>query len=156
MISIKLIGHEGTIRSTIFNSTGQILASSATDGTIKLWKPLETTKAYATIPAHQGIVYSLSFSLNEEILLSGGENNTIKLWDLDSLKLMRELKTPGPVRSAIFNPEGNVIAGAITHLPNSLESYVIFWETTSGNIIQKITESSPEIVAVAIHPMGKK
>lgn len=63
-----------------FNTNGNILASSSTDLTIKLWN-LETFNVSKTLQGHEHEVSGLSFLPGTDYLLSCSRDQSIRFWD---------------------------------------------------------------------------
>lgn len=82
-----LVGHSGTILTVAFSPCGQLVSSSAADGTVRLWDPT-TGVLQQILEGHPASVYSVAFSLDSRLLVSGerdttaqSETKTIWLWN---------------------------------------------------------------------------
>ncbi len=71
-------GHNGLVWDVAFSRDGRTLASSADDGTIKLWN-LASMQEAATLHGHEGAVSGLAFSLDGNYLASAG-GGAVRLW----------------------------------------------------------------------------
>ena len=84
---LTLLGHKGEVYAVAFAPGGQILATGAEDGLIKLWDANDGHEL-ATIPAHTSCVNTLVFSENGHELVSGSCDHLIKIWDTHSRQLI--------------------------------------------------------------------
>lgn len=102
--------HAAAVTSIDYSPTGEVLASSSSDGDIKLWQPNGELKA--TLQGHEAAVLELEFSPNGDMLASTSLDQTIRLWQTDGTPL---LTYEGHARDAArmaFAPQGNEIASA--------------------------------------------
>ncbi len=93
------IAHAGPVLSIAVHKSGQQIATSSTDHTIKLWNL--TTGTYQAIPqAHDRWVKSLTYSPDGSILASCSQDETIKLWHAtlseNAPTLTQTLRMPRP------------------------------------------------------------
>jgi WD40 repeat protein len=72
-------GHSGATNDLVYSPDGSTLASSSTDGTIKLWN-LTTKQEVATLKSHDASVEELAFSPDGNILASASGDGTVRLW----------------------------------------------------------------------------
>ena len=70
--------HEWGVTGLQYDSPNGILASSALDGTIKLWN-VETGKNVATLRGHTRGVYCCA--CRDNLVVSGSVDETVRLWD---------------------------------------------------------------------------
>ena len=77
-----LRGHRNKVESVAFSSNGKLIATSASDRTIRLWNPKtgEPTKLLFTRYDHN--VCSLSLSPDGLMLARGSHNKDIKIWEV--------------------------------------------------------------------------
>ncbi len=91
--------HSGPVLSIAIHKSGQQIATSSTDHTIKLWNL--RTGTYQAIPqAHDRWVKSLAYSPDGSTLASCSQDETIKLWHTTRLEnapiLTQTLRMPRP------------------------------------------------------------
>ncbi|MBD2044150.1 WD40 repeat domain-containing protein [Coleofasciculus sp. FACHB-64] len=104
--------HNKQVNCVRFSPSGQFLASSSDDGTIKLWKH---GQPLTSIKAHEKFIYGLAFSPDEEMLASVSTDGFIKLWKIDGTQLKTLVAHRGEVYDVSFSPdneERTVLASA--------------------------------------------
>jgi WD40 repeat protein len=68
--------------ATEFSPDGRILASSGTDGAIRLWNVADQTQRGAPLTGHSGRVTDLDFSPDGTKLMSTSDDRTLRLWPI--------------------------------------------------------------------------
>lgn len=77
------VGHKGPVWSLC--TAGDLLFSSSSDYTIKVWNLSETYEGPKTLTGHDGIV--LTVCAKDHLLYSGASDKTIKIWNIKKLEL---------------------------------------------------------------------
>ena len=122
-----LKGHTNAIYSVAFSPNGELLASGASDRTVKLWD-VASKQNIATLP-HMNVVFSVAFSPNGKLLASGALDNTAKLWDVATKQNIATLSHTDAVDSVAFSPNGELLASG------SWDNTVKLWDVaTKQNI----------------------
>jgi WD40 repeat protein len=113
--------------SLAFSPDGQILASGAVVGVVKLWD-VATGEVISSSKEHTGHVLGLAFSPDGGTLASaGGSDGTVKLWDVAAGQVVSTLdKHTGWVFSVAFSPDGRALASG------SGGDGVRLWDVTTG------------------------
>jgi tetratricopeptide (TPR) repeat protein len=73
-------GHTSAVYSVAFSPNGTRIASSAWDGTVKVWDTA-TGEEVLTLKGHRDEVRSVAFSPNGALLASAGRDATVRIWD---------------------------------------------------------------------------
>ena len=73
--------HQGPVQCVQFAPDGKVLATSSSDGTIRLWDP--TAGAELTVlQGHTNDVFAIAFAPDGRTLASTGADGTVRIWDL--------------------------------------------------------------------------
>jgi WD40 repeat protein len=108
-------GHDGTVTALAVSPSGRLLATTADDGTARIWDV--TTRAQAGDPIDTGDVArpsALAFSPDGSLLALAGDGGTA-LWDTGARRLVGILASASGAHAAVaFSPDGvRVAAGEI-------------------------------------------
>ncbi|MEU3917754.1 caspase family protein [Streptomyces sp. NPDC029004] len=109
-----LTGHADSVASVVFSPDGKTLASSSTDGTVRLWDVATHHQLDKPLTGHTGTVYTLMFSPDGKTLASGSADGTVRLWDVATHHQLDKPLTghTGTVSSVVFSPDGKTLASS--------------------------------------------
>ncbi len=136
--------HDAPIQKVTFSQDGQTIASSSSDGTVKLWQA-DTGKFLTSLVGHQGEVRAIAFS--DALIATGGLDRSIKLWKLDGTLINTLSGHQDNVYSVAFSPNGQTIASA------SLDKTIKLW-TREGRLITTLSGHTDGVRSVAFSPDG--
>ena len=145
----KLQGHTGAVHGLAFAPDGEMLASGAQDGTVRLWRVDDGT-LLRTLAGHTGDVFSVGFSPDGKTLASGAADNSVRLWRVDDGKLLHTLdEHTGAVRSVAFAPDGKTLASG------AADDTVQLWQVNDGKLLRTLAGHTGGVYSVAFAPDGK-
>ena len=133
--------------SVTFSSDGSIIASSGSDGTVKLWtdsRIAELSSLHAS-----GYLYSVVVSKNAEYLLTGG-NDGAALWDFRQKRRIRTFaKDLGKSIAVSISPDGSQVltGGDLNNL--------FLWELATGKLLHRLEGHTNTIRSTQFSPDGK-
>ena len=105
----RLHGHAKQVNHVTFSPDGLLIASSAFDNHIKLWRAQDGTFLH-TLRAHVAPVYISCFSPDSRFLVSCSKDTTLKVWDVAKGTLKQDL--PGhkdEVYAVEWSPDGEKV-----------------------------------------------
>jgi WD40 repeat protein len=103
----------GRVFCLAYSSDGQLLASGAWDGSIRLWD-LASGKMHWQLPDQQGMIESLAFSPDGKLLVFGGREAGVCLVNTSTGQLVRRLgENQGSTAMVAFSPDGKQVGGIV-------------------------------------------
>jgi WD40 repeat protein/tRNA A-37 threonylcarbamoyl transferase component Bud32 len=106
-----LTGHTGPVCALAFNSAGDTLASTAPDGTARLWD-MNPARERHTLK-HSGWVTCVAFSPDGKTVVAGNADGVIRVWDASDGREVRNWNgMAAGAYGVAFSPDGAVLATA--------------------------------------------
>jgi WD40 repeat protein len=120
----QLVGHQKTVRSTVFSPSGQTLISVSEDKTIRLWD-IATGKELYQFFNEDSEPLCLACSPDGKVLASGERSGMIRLWEMASGKERLQFDAHyDAVNSVAFSPDGKSLASG------GSDSRIMIWDLT--------------------------
>lgn len=142
-----LKGHSQQVFPLEFNPGKDILASSGSDGSIRLWDT--RSERNLQVLNNAGFTTSLAFSPDGSEMVSGSSDKTVKLWDLSSGRLLKELQGhTDVVTSVAFSNDGQFI------ISGSLDGSARVWQRSNGRCIREYKEHQHWVLSIRIPDEG--
>ena len=148
-----LRGHTGRIFSLAFApqpdanpSADQLLASSSSDRTIKLWNS-HTGQCLRTLQGHTSWVWAIAFHPDGQQLASASYDHTVKLWDVNTGDCLDTLKDhTSCVLSVAFSPDGRWLASG------GYDQTIKLWNPKTGQCLSTLKAHLNRVWALAFSP----
>ena len=143
----EFVGHSGNIVNVVYSPSGDSLASSSWDNTVKLWD-VETGRNIRKFIGHEDYVLGLDFHPSSQYLVSGSRDKDVRLWDLKVKRNIKNFQTHEErVQAVSFSPDGTKA------LTGSWDDKVILWDVLKKEAIDTYSLKS-DVEAIAFHPSG--
>ncbi len=144
-----LKGHTGDNHCAQWSNDGRLIATGASDKTIRLWDT-QTGKQVRVLAGHTDNVRAVAWSTNDELLASAGDT-TIRVWNAKTGESVRILNNPVNVgvRSVAWSPDGKTLASG------DGVGKLHLWDTTAGQRTDTFDGPPGGVESLAWSPDGK-
>jgi WD40 repeat protein/class 3 adenylate cyclase len=133
-----------------FSPDGKRIATSTSDGQIKLWD-LKSRKELFTLSGHEGFINSVAFSPDGSRLASASGDGTAKVWDLDTQQVIHDLRGhTDEVFSVAFSKDGERIVTA------SIDGTARVWDAVNGQVLLTFTGHAAPLLSAQFNPDGTR
>ena len=146
-----LHGHTKSITNVVYDSSGEIMASASTDGSIILWNMKTESILKGPLVGHNGeSVKSISFNSDGTILASAS-GQQILFWSVSTGQLLGNhfLEPNKDISSITFSPVKNILM-----LGNS-SGIIIVLDSAKGQIVRTTVGHSSDITDIKFSPDGR-
>ncbi len=150
-----LPGHDGRVTGAAFNADGTMLATTGTDGALKIWQ-LPSGDLLESVDGIWPWAYGPSFSADGSLVAAawGASGNTpegnVQVVDLDTDERMT-FPAPPYVNDAELSPDGRTVAAVGGHVPGDLSLIDI----ENGTIIRLKGPGGNGFTTVSWRPDGR-
>ena len=143
-------GHTRSIRSVIFDKSGNKAISASEDNTLRLWDT-NTGTCLRVFEGHIDGIRSVALTADGRRALSGSGDRTLRLWDVESGTCLRvfEGHTNG-IRGVALTADGR------RALSGSDDKTVRLWDVDSGDCTLVWKGHTDSVLSVALSPDGKR
>ncbi|XP_053175447.1 POC1 centriolar protein homolog B [Scomber japonicus] len=146
--AFRFVGHQDVITAVQFSPSGNLVATSSKDRTVRLWTP--SMKAESTVfKAHTATVRSVAFSNDGQRLVTGSDDKSVKVWSVHRQCFLYSLSQhTNWVRCARFSPDGRLIASC------GDDRSVRLWDTSTKNCINCFSDYGGSATFVDFNSSG--
>jgi WD40 repeat protein/transcriptional regulator with XRE-family HTH domain len=141
--------HTEPVKAVLFDPSGQILASSSFDRTVRLWD-IQTHRCLWVLRGHDSGVWPIAFDARGQTLASGSFDHTIRRWDVQTGACLQVLQGhTGGIYGLAFDPDGRWLASS------SFDHTIRLWDLLSGECLQVLEGHTGGVWTLAISPDGQ-
>ncbi|GJD19224.1 WD-40 repeat protein [Rivularia sp. IAM M-261] len=137
--------HTKGMNRVAFSPDDKLMITSDSS-TIKLWN-VKTSQCLNTLQGYSSRINSVIFHPNNLILASSSQDRKIRLWNINTGKL-KILPTHGQVYSAVFSPNGHILASGDW-------GTVRVWDANSCKPLNTLKSHTATVMSTAISPDNK-
>jgi WD40 repeat protein/predicted Ser/Thr protein kinase len=101
----ELPGHSAEVQGIRFSPDGQYVATSSTEGIVKIW-PVSPLPDFLSLEGHSQTVWTAAFSPDGSRVATGSLDQTARIWDATNGALLRTFVVRFPVVSLAFSHDG--------------------------------------------------
>jgi len=143
--------HSDLVTMVRYSPSGSSYASCSRDGTIKIWDGVSSQCVRTIWTAHSGfVVDSIEYSSNGKYILSCGRDSMVRLWDISTGRQIQSYAGAVHQRrrlNAQFLSHGEMVCAA-----DENSEHLFFWDTVTGQVVQKVTELKSPVRWIAPSP----
>ncbi|CAG0885840.1 unnamed protein product [Cyprideis torosa] len=149
----KLRGHQSNVTCVSFNpvlDSPVALASSGTDGSVKLWDN-ESEDAIVDLDGHHGTfrVSRVKFHPSGRFFVTCVADKSWRLWDLESQQeLLHQEGHTDAVHDCSFHPDGSLI------VTGSMDSFARLWDLRTGQCVMLMCGHLKSVLSLDFSPNG--
>jgi len=143
-------GHRPGVSRVAWRPDGRLLASSDTDGAVKIWDPT-TGKEICSLESRRPYLDAIAWSPDgQRLAFETGNAGTVKIWDAATGRELRELSGHSdPVLWMAFSPDGRRLATA------SRDKTAKIWDAESARTLFTLADHPCSVERLAWSPDGK-
>ncbi|KAK5042938.1 hypothetical protein LTR84_011994 [Exophiala bonariae] len=144
-----LEGHSGRIRTIVFSSDGQLLASAGYDRKVVIWDT-KTGAFCSRLEGHSDCILTAVFSPDGKSLATGSADRTSRIWDVGTRKPLVVLNGhTASIYSVDFSPSGLLLASA------SGDTTIRLWGTKTWQIRAILSGHEESVRTLKFSPNGE-
>lgn len=143
-----LRGHEKSVRCVEYNPSGELLASSSTDGTVRIWD-VNSGKCRNIYHCHPKVINSVSFSPKGDRIVTASGDKLACVWDARTGECLMELQGHAMgICSAYYSPDGKTIITA------SRDNSIRIWDVNNGHCVFVLSGHTSFVNSAKYSPDG--
>ncbi|WP_088889800.1 nSTAND1 domain-containing NTPase [Leptolyngbya ohadii] len=142
----RLEGHLNSVTSVSFSPDAQLIATSSSDSTIRLWS--RHGKLIRTIANLDVVIYKVRFSPDGKTLASANFDGTAQLWSLEGKLLHTFRAHTGAVADVRFSPDGKLLASS------GRDGTIRIWQI-NGKLLHTLKGHQDTVMGIRFSPNGQ-
>lgn len=144
--SFKLPGHAWPVTDTVFDISGNFLASTSGDNMIYVWS-LNDGRHIHTLKGHKGKINFIQFNADSRLIVSSSKDKTIRIWNIMTGKQTYLLNghKQGISHAMFSHDDMNIISA-------STDGEIRIWDYRRAICLESLHEHSDKIESLAYNP----
>jgi WD40 repeat protein/serine/threonine protein kinase len=145
---LRLGGAKGTqLQAAAFSRDGSRLATTHTDGAVRIWDT-SPDESLTALVGHPHGISTIVFSADGSRIATGSLDGSIRLWDSTTYESLAVLQGPrSPVMWLAFNADGTRLATATIDEGR-------LWDAVTGEAVAVLKENEERVGALTFSPTG--
>ncbi|MFC4119659.1 TIR domain-containing protein [Nonomuraea zeae] len=140
-----LQGHRGRVYAVTF--AGDLLATGASDGTVRLWDALTGERLHA-LTGHADGVWPVRLSPSGDLVAAGGGDGVVRVWETATGRLSAELSGhQAPIYTASFGRSALVTGDSA--------GVVRVWDLATGQVREQLDDHRGSVYRAVHSPDGR-
>jgi WD40 repeat protein len=120
------------------------------DGTVRVTEIISKKNLHAWDRVHKGGIWGMRLSGNGKVLASAGKDGFVRVYDMQSFKVLHELKHPGETNGLAFTKDGKFLFTGCT------DSTIRVFDVEAGKELRQLQEhTGGSITDIDVAPDGK-
>lgn len=146
----QLSGHEGIVKSAVFDSTGTRVLTASFDTTVRVWNSATGQRLLTLVP-HPDAVHAAAFSPDGKRVAAACQDGSIVLWNIsdENKPTKQTFHHAGRANSVSFNADGSRL------LTTSDDRSAKVWNVTTGDLVLSFERHKDLVVSGAFSPDGR-
>ena len=148
----SLLTMAGIAWGVAFSPDGKLLAAGGADNVARVWS-VDEKKRTGELKGHTAWVLGTSFSADGKFLVTSSADRTAQVWEVGTWKMVAKLDQMEPVSGAMFGPNAELVALAVSGPTNRM---IHFRRRDNTQVARQIDMGAPGPLGLVWAPAGNR